>query len=112
MLALTASPSYPRTLISGDRGYVEGFPPKVIWLDAGSAATAAIAALLRRERERRGDSTSSSVPSFFPGRPRFGNVSRADGAHQFQRAVGLMGQKIVGNALEIVGGFLLQRNCI
>jgi predicted nuclease of predicted toxin-antitoxin system len=35
-----------------ERGYVEGFPPKVIWLDVGNAGTAAIAALLRRERER------------------------------------------------------------
>jgi predicted nuclease of predicted toxin-antitoxin system len=35
-----------------ERGYVEGFPPKVIWLDVGNAGTAAISALLRRERER------------------------------------------------------------
>ena len=35
-----------------ERSYVEGFPPKVIWLDVGNAGTAAIAALLRRERER------------------------------------------------------------
>jgi predicted nuclease of predicted toxin-antitoxin system len=35
-----------------ERSYVEGFPPKVIWLDVGNAGTAAIAELLRRERER------------------------------------------------------------
>jgi predicted nuclease of predicted toxin-antitoxin system len=35
-----------------ERSYVEGFPPKVIWLDVGNAGTAAIAALLRGERER------------------------------------------------------------
>lgn len=35
-----------------ERSYVEGFPPKVIWLDVGNAGTAAIAALLRRERDR------------------------------------------------------------
>jgi predicted nuclease of predicted toxin-antitoxin system len=37
-----------------ERVYVEGFPPKVIWLDVGNAGTAGIAALLRGERERRG----------------------------------------------------------
>ena len=31
---------------------MEGFPPKIIWLDVGNAGTAAIAALLRNERER------------------------------------------------------------
>ena len=35
-----------------ERSYVEGFPPKIVWLDVGNAGTAAIAALLRRERER------------------------------------------------------------
>lgn len=35
-----------------ERSYVEGFPPKVVWLDVGNAGTAAIAELLRRERER------------------------------------------------------------
>ena len=35
-----------------ERSYVEGFPPKVIWLDVGNAGTAAIAALLRNERAR------------------------------------------------------------
>lgn len=35
-----------------ERSYVEGFPPKVIWLDVGSAGTEAVAALLRRERDR------------------------------------------------------------
>jgi len=45
------------TIVSKDtdfreRSYVEGSPPKIIWLDVGNAGTAAIAALLRRERER------------------------------------------------------------
>ena len=31
---------------------MEGFPPKIIWLDVGNAGTVAIAALLRRERHR------------------------------------------------------------
>ena len=35
-----------------ERSYVEGSPPKVIWLDVGNARTAAIADLLRRDRER------------------------------------------------------------
>jgi predicted nuclease of predicted toxin-antitoxin system len=35
-----------------ERSYVEGFPPKVIWLDVGTAGTVAIAELLRRERQR------------------------------------------------------------
>ncbi len=35
-----------------ERSYVEGFPPKVIWLDVGNAGTEAIAAMLRRERPR------------------------------------------------------------
>ena len=30
-----------------DRSYVEGFPPKVIWLDVGNAGTTAITELLR-----------------------------------------------------------------
>ena len=35
-----------------ERSYVEGFPPKVVWLDVGNSGTAAIAELLRRERRR------------------------------------------------------------
>jgi len=35
-----------------DRSFVEGFPPKIIWLDVGNAGTAAIESLLRRERAR------------------------------------------------------------
>lgn len=35
-----------------ERSYVEGFPPKIIWLDVGNAGTAIIAELLRRERSR------------------------------------------------------------
>jgi len=35
-----------------ERSYVEGAPPKVIWLDVGNGDTEAIEALLRRERGR------------------------------------------------------------
>lgn len=35
-----------------ERSFVEGFPPKVIWLDVGNAGIAAIADLLRRQRQR------------------------------------------------------------
>ena len=35
-----------------ERSYVEGFPPKIIWLDVGNAGTEAIAELLRRECRR------------------------------------------------------------
>lgn len=35
-----------------ERSFVEGFPPKIIWLDVGNAGTAAIAELLRRQRQR------------------------------------------------------------
>lgn len=35
-----------------ERSYVEGFPPKIIWLDVGNAGTMVIAELLRRERQR------------------------------------------------------------
>ena len=35
-----------------ERSFVEGFPPKVIWLDVGNAGTEQIVALLRRERPR------------------------------------------------------------
>jgi predicted nuclease of predicted toxin-antitoxin system len=35
-----------------ERSYLEGFPPKIIWLDVGNATTTAIAELLRRERQR------------------------------------------------------------
>ena len=35
-----------------ERSYVEGFPPKIIWLDVGNAGTVAIAELLRCERGR------------------------------------------------------------
>ena len=35
-----------------ERSFVEGFPPKVIWLDVGNAGTTMIAGLLRRERQR------------------------------------------------------------
>ena len=35
-----------------ERSFVEGFPPKVIWLDVGNAGTAPIEALLRSGRTR------------------------------------------------------------
>ena len=35
-----------------ERSYVEGFPPKIIWLDVGNADTVAIAMLLRSGLER------------------------------------------------------------
>lgn len=35
-----------------ERSFVEGFPPKVIWLDVGNAGTAMIADLLQREHQR------------------------------------------------------------
>lgn len=35
-----------------ERSFLEGFPPKVIWLDVGNAGTAQIVALLRSERPR------------------------------------------------------------
>ena len=47
-----------------ERGFVEGFPPKVVWLDVGNADTGQIEALLRRERQRVeqfGQSTDAAV---------------------------------------------------
>lgn len=35
-----------------ERSFVEGFPPKVIWLDVGNAGTAQIVALLQSEHQR------------------------------------------------------------
>jgi predicted nuclease of predicted toxin-antitoxin system len=35
-----------------ERSFVDGFPPRVIWLDVGNAGTMVIADLLRRERQR------------------------------------------------------------
>ena len=35
-----------------ERSFVEGFPPKVIWLDVGNAGTVAVAELLVAERDR------------------------------------------------------------
>lgn len=34
------------------RSFLEGAPPKIIWLSAGNAATAALADLVRRQRTR------------------------------------------------------------
>ena len=47
-----------------ERSFVEGFPPKVVWLSVGNAGTTEIEALLRRERqrvERFGVATDASV---------------------------------------------------
>ena len=47
-----------------ERSFVEGFPPKVIWLDVGNAGTTQIAALLQKEQPRVesfGKSTDTSV---------------------------------------------------
>jgi predicted nuclease of predicted toxin-antitoxin system len=47
-----------------ERGFLEGAPPKVIWLDVGNAGTTAIADLIRRQRDRIndfGESKESSV---------------------------------------------------
>ena len=35
-----------------EHSYLEGAPPKVVWLDVGNAATAAIEGLIRREKDR------------------------------------------------------------
>lgn len=35
-----------------ERSFVEGFPPKIIWLDVGNAGTDPIEALLRSELQR------------------------------------------------------------
>jgi predicted nuclease of predicted toxin-antitoxin system len=35
-----------------EHSFVDGAPPKVIWLDVGNSGTSAISDLLRRERER------------------------------------------------------------
>ena len=54
-----------------ERSFVEGFPPRIIWLDVGNAGTAAIAALLRTERDRiehfgTGEETSLLILSIGP----------------------------------------------
>ena len=41
-----------------DRSHVEGFPPKIIWLDVGHAGTAAIADLLRGEHHQQDGGTT------------------------------------------------------
>lgn len=35
-----------------ERSYLEGAPPKIVWLDVGNAGTKAIEGLLRHHRER------------------------------------------------------------
>lgn len=55
-----------------ERSFVEGFPPKVIWLDVGNAGTTLIADLLWRERQRveafeNQDETSLLILSIGPG---------------------------------------------
>lgn len=46
-----------------ERGFVEGFPPKVMWLDVGNAGTMQIAALLRKEQPRTGQFGESNDAS-------------------------------------------------
>ena len=47
-----------------ERSYVEGAPPKIVWLDVGNAGTEAIEGLLRRERERVDRFAASEESSF------------------------------------------------
>ncbi len=47
-----------------ERSYVEGAPPKIVWLDVGNAGTEAIEGLLRRERERVERFAASDESSF------------------------------------------------
>jgi len=44
------------------RSFLEGAPPKVVWLQVGNAGTRTIAELLRREADRRKRSTSGVLP--------------------------------------------------
>jgi len=47
-----------------ERSYVEGAPPKVVWLDVGNADTEAIEGLVRGERERLERFAASEEASF------------------------------------------------
>jgi predicted nuclease of predicted toxin-antitoxin system len=47
-----------------ERSYVEGAPPKVVWLDVGNSGTEAIEELLRNERERVERFAASEESSF------------------------------------------------
>ena len=47
-----------------ERSYVDGAPPKVVWLDVGNAGTEAIEGLLRHERERVERFAASEEASF------------------------------------------------
>ena len=47
-----------------ERSYVEGAPPKVVWLDVGNAGTENIEGILRRERNRVERFGASEGPSF------------------------------------------------
>jgi len=47
-----------------ERSYVDGAPPKVVWLDVGNAGTEAIERLLRHERERVERFAASEESSF------------------------------------------------
>jgi predicted nuclease of predicted toxin-antitoxin system len=46
-----------------ERSYVEGFPPKVVWLDVGNSGTGQIDTLLRREKQRVNDFEQSKDAS-------------------------------------------------
>jgi predicted nuclease of predicted toxin-antitoxin system len=47
-----------------ERSYVDGAPPKVVWLDVGNAGTEAIEGLLRQERDRVERFAASEESSF------------------------------------------------
>ncbi len=47
-----------------ERSYVEGAPPKIVWLDVGNAGAEAIERPLRRERERVERFAASEESSF------------------------------------------------
>ncbi|HSF15812.1 MAG TPA: DUF5615 family PIN-like protein [Vicinamibacteria bacterium] len=47
-----------------ERSYVEGAPPKIVWLDVGNAGTEAIGELLQKERERIERFAASDESSF------------------------------------------------
>ena len=47
-----------------ERSYVEGAPPKIVWLDVGNAGAEAIEGLLRRERQRVERFAASEESSF------------------------------------------------
>jgi len=69
------------TIVSKDtdfreRSFVEGFPPKVVWLDVGNAGTTEIAALLHKERARSNYRKKAGPIGVRPSNiPRFGGMA-------------------------------------